>query len=63
MDIIAPRAISMHMELMISISEYTATPKVAANRPMPDTMIDGVEVPSAICTASRLVLPDARSLL
>ena len=42
--ITAPRAISIHIELMISISEYSATPKVAANSPIPETMMDGIEV-------------------
>jgi hypothetical protein len=48
---IAPRAMSIHMELMMSRSEYTATPKVAANRPMPDTMMEGTEVARAVVTA------------
>ena len=42
--IIAPLAINRHIELMISMSEYNATPKVAANNPMPETIIDGIEV-------------------
>ncbi len=42
--ITAPRAISIHIELIISISEYSATPKVAANSPIPETMMDGIEV-------------------
>ena len=47
----APRAMSIHMELMMSISEYSATPKVAANRPMPETMMEGMEAASAVWTA------------
>ena len=57
----APRASSMQMERIMSMSEYIATPKVAANRPMPLTMIDGAEVPSAMDTDSRFVLPEPRS--
>ena len=52
---IAPRASSIQMERMMSISEYIATPNVAANRPMPLTIIDGAEVHSAMDTASRFV--------
>ena len=59
----APRAISMHMELTMSMLEYTATPKVAANRPKPLVTMDGMDVDSAIVTASRLSLPAARSCL
>ena len=59
----APRAISIHMELMISISEYSATPKVAANSPIPDTRIDGMEVASAVVTAARQSAPERRSVL
>ncbi len=59
----APRAISIHMELMMSMSEYTATPKVAANRPSPDTRIDGIEAASAVVTLSRLLMPRRRSAL
>ena len=44
----APRAISMHMEPTISMLEYTATPKVAANNPMPLTITDGAEARSAL---------------
>ena len=50
----APRAISIHMELTISMSEYSATPKVAANIPMPETMMEGMEVARAVWTAVRL---------
>ena len=59
----APRAISIHMELIISISEYRATPKVAANRPMPETMMEGIEVVSAVWTAALLSAPLTRSIL
>ena len=45
--ITAPLAISIHIELIISISEYTATPKVAAKSSSPLTIIDGIEVESA----------------
>ena len=57
----APRAISIHMELMMSMSEYTATPNVAANSPVPETIIEGIEDESAVTTASCLFLPDCRS--
>lgn len=57
----APLAISIHMELMMSISEYTATPNVAANSPIPDTMIDGIEDESAVMTLSFLSFPERRS--
>ena len=60
---IAPLAISMHIELMISMSEYTATPKVAAKSPSPLTIIDGIDVESAVLTASVLPRPDVRSAL
>ena len=59
--ITAPLAISIHMELMMSISEYTATPKVAANSPMPETMMDGMDEESAVVTAERLSAPSIRS--
>jgi hypothetical protein len=61
--IIAPRAISIHIELIISISEYTATPNVAANRPIPDTMIDGTDAARAVVIDSLLFAPPIRSLL
>lgn len=48
MLIIAPLAMSIHMELIISISEYTATPNVAANNPIPLTMMDGIDVERAV---------------
>lgn len=59
----APRAISMHIELMMSMSEYTATPKVAAKSPMPETIIEGMDVARAVVTLSRLSCPPRRSAL
>jgi hypothetical protein len=44
MLITAPLAISMHIELIISMSEYKATPNVAAKSHIPDTMIEGIDV-------------------
>ena len=57
MLMIAPRAISVHMELIMSISEYTATPYVAAKSPNPETSIEGMEAESAVETLSRLAFP------
>lgn len=59
----APLAISMHMELMMSILEYTATPNVAAKSPIPLTIMDGMELESAVATAVFLSRPKTRSLL
>ena len=59
----APRAMSMHMELMMSMSEYRATPKVAAKRPMPETMMEGTDVARAVWTAFFLSAPPSRSTL
>ena len=60
---IAPRAKRMHMELIMSISEYTATPNVAENRPIPDTMIEGIEVASAVFMELTLSFPSILSFL
>ena len=54
--IIAPLAMSMHMELIMSISEYTATPKVAANRPQPLTIMEGRDTARAAAADSLLLL-------
>ena len=43
--------------------EYSATPKVAANRPMPLTMMEGAEVRRAVMTAFFLSSPLSRSAL
>jgi hypothetical protein len=55
--IIAPLAINIHIELMMSISEYTATPKVAANSPIALTTIDGIEAARAVVMESCLSQP------
>ena len=54
---------SMHMELIMSISEYTATPKVAANSPIPLTIIDGIEEARAFVTETQRSAPAVRSAL
>ncbi len=59
----APRAISMHIEPIMSISEYIATPNVAAKSPIPETAIDGMEVESAAVTAPFLSAPPILSVL
>ena len=61
--ITAPLAISIHIELIISISEYRATPNVAAKSPIALTITDGMEVESAVITDSRLSFPLRRSAL
>lgn len=59
----APRAISMHIELIISMVEKMATPKVATKRPRPETMIEGAEVRMAMVAEVFLSLPERRSRL
>ena len=59
----APRAIRLHIELIISISEYTATPKVAAKKPNALTIIDGIDVSNAVVTEFFLSFPSERSRL
>lgn len=39
----APRAIRLHMEPIISISEYRPTPKVAAKKPRALTVMEGMD--------------------
>ena len=52
---IAPRAIRIHRELIISILEYMPTPKVAAKKLSALTMIDWMELRSAVAIASFLL--------
>ena len=59
----APLASSIHMVLTMSMLEYSATPNVAANSPIPETMIDGIEVDSAVTTEPLLSDPPIRSAL
>ena len=60
---IAPRAISVQSEAIISTLAIIPTPNVAAKKPSALTIIDGIDVPSAIDIASFLELPAALSLL
>ena len=60
---IAPRAISVQSEAIISTLAIIPTPNVAANNPCALTIIDGIVVPSAFYIASFLELPAALSLL
>ena len=57
---IAPRAISLHIELIMSISLYMATPNVAANNPIPETIIEGIEAASAVRIEIFLSFPSIR---
>lgn len=59
----APRAIRLQSELIMSISEYSPTPKVAAKNPSALTVTDGIETLYAVLMASSLSLPDERSRL
>lgn len=60
---IAPLHMRPHIELMISIPEYTDTPKVAAKNPIALTVIDGADMLQATLTASRAVRPESLSFL
>ena len=60
---IAPRAMSIHNDEIISTLAIIPTPKVAAKNPRALTIIDGIDVPSAIDMASFLLSPAALSLL
>ena len=51
---IAPRAISVQSEAIISTLAIIPTPNVAAKKPSALTIIDGIDVPSAIDIASFL---------
>jgi hypothetical protein len=57
----APRAISEHIELIISIFEYSETPNVAAKSPNALATIDGTELVNAIFADSYLFNPSERS--
>ena len=59
----APRAISIHIEEIMSAREKMATPMVAPKRTAPETMIEGMLVFRAITAASLLVWPARRSRL
>ena len=59
---IAPRAIRIHRELIISILEYMPTPKVAAKKLSALTMIDCAENLCAVVIASNLPAPRLLSL-
>ena len=61
--IIAPLDMSVQSCEIISTLEYTPTPNVEAKKPSALTMIDFIEVLSAIVTASCLSLPALRSVL
>ena len=54
---IAPLAIRSQRELIMSTSEYRATPKVAENSHMALTIMEGMDTFRALVTASRLSLP------
>lgn len=60
---IAPRAIRIHRELIISILEYMPTPKVAAKKLSALTMIDWMELRSAVAIASFLIRSVVAKLL
>ena len=60
---IAPRAIIVQSEAIISTLAIIPTPNVAAKKPSALTIIDGIDVPSAIYIDSFLVFPAALSLL
>ena len=63
MLMMAPRAMSMHIEEIMSAREKTATPMVAENKTAPETMMEGNEVLAAIKAAFLLSRPFKRSLL
>ena len=60
---IAPRAMSIHNDEIISTLAIIPTPKVAAKNPRALTITYGIDVPSAIDMASFLLSPAALSLL
>ena len=55
--IIAPRAISVQSEPIISTEAIHPTPNVAAKKPSALTIIDGIDVERAIWIASFLAYP------
>ena len=55
--IIAPRAINVHNEPIISTDAMQPTPNVAAKKPSALTIIDGIDAASAVCIASFLASP------
>ena len=60
---IAPLAISSHIELIILIFEYMATPNVAAKKPSALTSIEGIDVASAVVIESCYDCPANLSVL
>ena len=62
MEIRAPRAIRVHRELIMSISEYSPTPKVAAKKLKAETRMEEMDDAWAISTDSFRSFPDARSV-
>ena len=63
MLMIAPRPIRVQRAEIISISEYSPTPKVAAKNPSAETIIDVTDDVSAIRIASFFSFPLHRSFL
>jgi len=61
--IIAPRAISVQSEPIISTEAIHPTPNVAAKKPSALTIIDGIDVERAIWIASFLAYPWLLSFL
>ena len=61
--IIAPLDIKVQSDFIISIFEYIATPNVAAKNPRPLTIIDGIDVASAILIAESVSFPLSLSAL
>ena len=55
--IIAPLAISEQRELIMSISEYSPTPKVAAKKQNALIIMELIDVESAVVTASCFAFP------
>ena len=60
---IAPLDISVQSWEIISTFEYIPTPNVAAKNPRADTIIDLIDVLSAMVTASYFDLPEILSVL
>ena len=59
----APRAIRRHKELIMSILEYTPTPKVAPKKVHALTITDFIVAVSVSFAASLLSFPSLRSVL
>lgn len=63
MLMMAPLAINMHKDEIISMLASIPTPNVAAKNPSALTIIEGIDVARAMVTDSFLVLPAYLSLL